>query len=102
MIELTEKEKQSLGKYGTMRMRYLKEYQPLVWNEMALSGQLYPHLREVEDTANQRLERMMEQMAKEAGATEELKARDQMKWVGLMNSLKAQVEEMIYSELIYD
>ena len=61
----------------------------------------YAHLREVEDAANDLLDGMMPGMAKAAGATEELKARDPMRWVGLMNCRKAQVEEIIFVELVY-
>ena len=65
-----------LGKYGRMRKAYLKEHRRLIYNQMLLSGSLFPHLQEVDETAHQRLEQMMPQLAKEAGATEELKARD--------------------------
>ena len=91
----------SLGKYGLMRLRYLKEHRPIVWATLVMDGKLYAHLLEVEDSANNLLESMMPGMAKEAGATEELKARDPMRWVGLMNCCKAQVEEIIFSELVY-
>lgn len=91
----------SLGKYGLLRRRYLKEHRPGLYNRLALSGKLYAHLLETEDAANDLLENMMPGMAKEAGATEELKARDPMRWVGLMNCCKAQVEEIIFAELIY-
>ena len=65
-----------LGKYGRMRKAYLKERRPLIYNQMLLSGSLFPHLQEVDETAHQRLEQMMPQLAKDAGATEELKARE--------------------------
>ena len=91
----------SLGKYGLMRLRYLKEHRPIVWATLVMDGKLYAHLLEVEDSANNLLESMMPGMAKEAGATEELKACDPMRWVGLMNCCKAQVEEIIFAELIY-
>ena len=89
-----------LGKYGQMRKAYLKERRPLIYNQMLLSGSLFPHLQEVDETAHQRLEQMMPQLAKEAGATAELKARDPMQWVGLMNTCKAQAEEILMAELI--
>jgi len=73
----------------------------VLWNSLILSEQLYPHLTEIEETANRRLEQMMPQLAKAAGVTEELKASDPMKWVGLMNDLKTQAEEVILKELIY-
>ena len=93
--------KRGLGKYGLLRLRYLKEHRPIVWAEYVMEGKLYAHLLETEDAANDLLERMMPGMAKKAGATEELKARDPMRWVGLMDCCKAQVEEIIFAELIY-
>ena len=96
-----EPESKPLGKYGMLRKTYLQEHRPILWNQMILSETLFPHLREIDETANRRLEQMMPELMKSAGVTEELKARDQMKWVGLMNSLKAQAEEVILTELIY-
>ena len=91
-----------LGKYGRMRKTYLKENRPILYNHLLLSGKLYPHLAEIDQAARHRLEQMMPQLAKDAGATEDLKARDPMKWVGLMNTCKAQAEEVIQNELIYN
>ena len=91
----------SLGKYGLLRLRYLKEHRPIVWAELVMDGKLYAHLLEVEDAAQGLLGSMMPDMAKEAGATEDLKARDPLRWVGLMNCCKAQVEEIIFAELIF-
>ena len=100
-LTLTEQEQKPLGKYGRMRKKYLQEQRPVLWNQMILSETLYPHLREIDETASSRLEQMLPALAKEAGATEELKASDPMAWVGLMNNCKAQAEETILSELIY-
>ena len=83
-----------------MRKTYLKEHRPILYNQMLLSEKLYPHLIEIDETAQSRLEQMMPRLAKEAGATEELKASDPMKWVGLMNTCKAQAEEILMAELI--
>lgn len=92
-IEVPE---QPLGKYGRMRQKYLKEHRPILWNQMILEEALFPHLLEIEQAAQSRLEQMMPELAAEA-----LKARDPMKWVGLMNTCKAQAEEVILAELIY-
>lgn len=97
-----EPESKPLGKYGMLRKTYLQEHRPILWNQMILSETLFPHLREIDETANRRLEQMMPELMQSAGVTEELKARDQMKWVGLMNSLKAQAEEIILNELVYN
>jgi hypothetical protein len=100
-LTLTEQEQKPLGKYGRMRKKYLQEQRPVLWNQMILSETLYPHLREIDETASSRLEQMLPALAKAVGATEELKASDPMTWVGLMNSCKAQAEEVILTELIY-
>ena len=100
-LTLTRQEQKSLGKYGRMRKKYLQEYRPVLWNQMILSETLYPHLREIDETAASRMEQMLPALAKAAGATEELKASDPMTWVGLMNTCRAQAEETILNELIY-
>ena len=100
-LNLTAQPQAPLGKYGRMRKNYLKEHRPILWNQMILSETLYPHLLEIDETANRRLEQMMPELMQSAGVTEDLKASDPMKWVGLMNSLKAQAEETILAELIY-
>ena len=97
-----EPESTPLGKYGMLRKTYLQEHRPILWNQMILSETLFPHLREIDETANRRLEQMMPELMKSAGVTEELKARDQMKWVGLMNSLRNAAEETVLAELIYN
>ena len=90
-----------LGKYGQMRKTFLKENRPVLYNHLLLSGKLYLHLAEIDQTAKQRLEQMTPQLVKDAGATEGLKARDPMQWTGRMNACKAQAEEVILHELIY-
>ena len=100
-LKLTEQPEKPLGKYGRMRKAYLKEHRPLIYNQLLLTEKLYPHLLEIDETANSRLEQIMPQLAKDAGATEELKARDPMRWVGLMNTCKAQAEEILMTELIH-
>ena len=91
-----------LGKYGRMRKRYLKEQRPLLYNLLVFRGKLQTHLMEIEETAQTRLERMMAEMKEKAGVTEQLKAENQMEWVGRMNALKNQAEEILMAELIYN
>ena len=88
-----EKPARDIDKYGRMRLTYLKQHQRKLYRELVDTGKLQAHLLDINDTANEWLDRMM--LAKAAGVTEELKARDQMAWVGLMNCCKAQVEEVI-------
>lgn len=99
-LKLSEQPEKPLGKYGRMRKTYLKEHRPILYNRLLMSEKLYPHLLEIDRTANSRLEQLMPKLAQAAGVTEELKARDMMQWVGLMNSCKAQAEEILLAELI--
>ena len=89
-----------IGKYGRMRKQYLKEQRPVMYNLLVFSGKLQTHLLEIEETAQRRLEQMMSEMKEKAGLTEKLKAENQMLWVGQMNALKAQAEEILMNELI--
>ena len=100
-LKLTEQPEKPLGKYGRLRKAYLKEHRPLIYNQLLLTEKLYPHLIEIDETAQSRLEQMMPQLAKDAGATEQLKASDPMRWVGLMNTCKARAEEILMAELIH-
>ena len=100
-LKLTEQPEKPMGKYGRMRKAYLKDHRPLIYNQLLLTEKLYPHLIEIDETAQSRLEQMMPQLAKDAGATEQLKASDPMRWVGLMNTCKAQAEEILMAELIH-
>ena len=90
-----------LGKYGRMRERYLREHRHLLYSTMLLGGRLDEHLHEIDAAAQRRMDQLMRQMAETAGITEALKVRDPMRWVGEMNAIKAQAEEMIFEELIY-
>ena len=101
-IGLSEAATENLGKYGRMRKQYLQAHKQELYNSLLLSGTLHTHLLEIDHTARKRLELMMPEMAKAAGATEDLRARDPLRWAGLMNTCKAQVEEVILSELIWD
>ena len=90
-----------LGKYGHLRLHYLQDHKSELYAALLMEGRLFAHLLEVEDAANELLDSMIPGMAKDAGATEELKARDPMSWVGLMNNCKARVEEIIFAALVY-
>lgn len=100
-LKLSEQPEAPIGKYGRMRQRYLKEHRPGLYSSLILSEKLYPHLLEIDRAAQERLDTMLPHMMEAAGVTEELKARDPMRWVRLMNTLKAQIEETIFAELIW-
>ena len=91
--------KNPLGKYGRMRLNFLKQQHPVLYNTMLLSGSLYPHLMEVEQTAESRMQQMMTELLAKSPAPD--KEQNQMAWVQHMNSLKAQAEELVLNELIY-
>ena len=91
--------KTPLGKYGRMRRNYLKQYRPVLYNSMLLNGTLYPHLMELEQTAESRMQQMMAELLKQNPAPD--KAQNQLMWVQHMNSLKAQAEVLVMTELIY-
>ena len=90
-----------IGKYGRMRREYLREHRPVLFGLMVQNGTIFDHLIETEDAAQSRLEAIVPALAKAAEATEALKAADQLKWVGIMNTCKAQAEEVIFQEIIF-
>ena len=91
----------TIGKYGLLRRKYLQEHRRALFTNLLTSGKLTEHLLEIEQTARSRVEQITEQMAKAEGVTEQMKATDQMKWVGLMNSIRQAAEETVLAELIY-
>ena len=91
--------KTPLGKYGRLRRTYLKDHRPVLYNTMLLNGSLYPHLLEVEQNAAAMKEHLMTELLVKNPAPD--KAKNQMQWVQHMNSLKAQAEELVLTELIY-
>ena len=95
-------ETEPIGRYGRMRQKYLREHRPVLWNRLVLTGTLYKHLHEIEQAAQSRINLMLPKLAEATGATEALKAADPLKWTGLMNACKAQAEEVVLSELIYN
>ena len=99
---LTMPEMEPIGRYGRMRQKYLRENRQVLWNHLVLTGTLYDHLHEIETAALCRIDLMLPKLAEAAGATETLKAADPMKWTGLMSACKAQAEELVLSELIYN
>ena len=97
-IELEPTEKRPLGKYGRMRRAYLQENNTLLYNHLILTGKLFPHLWEIQETATARMEQLMTELLKQNPAPD--KKTNQLAWVQHMNMLKAQAEELITSELI--
>ena len=98
---LSVPEAPKVGKYGMLRRSYLRKHRNGLYTGMLLSGELNSHLEEIDRQATEMVERLTEQMATQQGVTERLKASDQMKWVGLMNNIKASAEEVAMKELVY-
>lgn len=100
-LVLEETEVQSIGKYGRMHKRYLKEYQPALYSNLLLTGTLFEHLTEIDKACEEQMELLTKQMAQREGVTEALKAADQMEWVRRMNSIRNRAEEIVLRELVY-
>ena len=100
VLTLSSEEQRPIGKWGRMHRDYLKEYRPILYNDMILSGQLWTYLADLNEQAQERLSLIVEQMKASEGVTEELKAADQMAWVGAMNSIRNRAEEIILREMI--
>ena len=93
-------EERPIGKYGRMHREYLKEHNPMMFNDLVLEGQLWTYLADLNEQAQERLSLIVEQMKAAEGVTEELKAADQMAWLGAMNSNHNRAEEIVIHELV--
>ena len=96
-----EDENLPIGKYGLLRKSYLKEHKHGCYSSLLLAGKLDTHLAEIEHSCNERIERLMTQLARREGVTDTLKAADQMEWIRQMNSIRERAEEIVLSELVY-
>ena len=94
-------EERPIGKYGRMHREYLKEHNPMRFNDLVLAGQLWSYLADLNEQAQSRLQRIIEQMKAAEGVTDELKAANQMAWVGALNSIRNRAEEIVLKEIIY-
>ena len=90
-----------LNKYGRMRLKYLKEHKKADYTIMLIDGTLNAHLEEIQETADNRIEQIISELKSKSNLTEDMKNTDMLYWVGTMNSIKAQAEEIVFSELIY-
>ena len=96
-----EEDAPAYGKYGRMRLTYLKEHRPALYTSLLLSGKLNAHLNEIDEAANAQMELLIKQMAAAQGITEKLKAKDQMAWVGAMENIRSAMEEIVLKKLLY-
>ena len=99
-LTLTE-ESRPIGRWGRMHRDYLREHKPIQYNCLLLSGKLWTYLADLDEQAQDRLERIIDQMKATEGITEALKASDPMAWVQHRNNIRTRAEEIVREELIY-
>ena len=95
-------ENRPIGRWGRMHRDYLEQHHPILFNDLVLSGQLWTYLADLNEQAQERLSLIIDQLTAFEGITEELKAADQMAWVGAMNGIRNRAEEIILREMIYE
>ena len=100
-LVMPEQEKITLNKYGRMRLNYLKENKKAEYSIMLMDGTLNSHLKEIQETATERVEKIIKQLKLKSNLTEDMKNTDMLYWVGMMNNFKNQAEEIVFNELIY-
>ena len=100
-LTLPKQEQVPLNKYGIMRLNYLKEYKYIEYITMLMNGTLNTHLKEVQEAIQNRVEQAINELKTQANLTEKAKAESQLYWVGTMNAIKQQSEEIAYQELLY-
>src|SRR5699024_7209562 len=94
-------DKRPIGRWGRLHKEYLKNYRPILYQSLLLSGKLYTILADLDEQANERCRLIVQQMAQAEGITEELKAAAPVRWVQAMNSIRSRAEEIIQAEMIY-
>ena len=100
-LVIEEQEKITLNKYGRMSLNYLKEHKKAEYAIMLMDGTLNSHLKEIQETATERVKQIIKQLKVKTNLTEDMKNTDMLYWVGMMNNFKNQAEEIVFNELIY-
>jgi len=100
-LSLSEEE-QPIGLWGQRHLRYIREYRKALYNSLQLSGKLNSYLADIDQQAEDMFSRLVGQMAQQQGVTEQIKASDQMMWVGKMNNIQASATEIVNQELIFE
>ena len=100
-LKLEQEEKVQLNKYGLLRLDYLKKHKKAELSIMFMDMTLNKHLKEVQELAQARVNELVEQLKSKSGLTEDMKNTDMLYWVGTMNAIKNQAEEIVLKELIY-
>lgn len=99
-LVVSEEEPATYGRFGRMQLKYLKEHRRVAYINLKTSGHLTHHLNEIDREANEMLHLLIEQMAQAQGITEQLKAEDQITWVGAMNNIRSAAEEVVLRDII--
>ena len=99
-LKLSE-EHRPIGRWGRMHRDYLKEYRPVIFNQLVLSGNLWTYLADINEQAQQRMEVLVKRMMAAEGVTEKLKETNQMEWIRRITNISNQAEEVIQNQLIY-
>ena len=100
-ISVPDTKEYNIGKYGRLHKKFIKGNYPGYYTTLLMSGKLFDYLEKIDLRAKNELNRLIPLLAEQQGVTEQLKAENQLKWAGLMNNIKAQVEEKIYAEIVY-
>lgn len=100
-LMLNEPDIAPIGMWGRKHQQYLKEHCPMLYSDLVLSGGLHSYLADIDTQARNKLHLLVTQLAEKEGINEQLKAQDQMAWVGAMNNIRNRAEEIILQELIY-
>ena len=100
-LVLDEARTSPISMWGRKHQQYLKEHRPVLYSDLVLSGKLHSYLADIDAQARNKLHLLVTQLAEKEGINEQLKAQDQMAWVGAMNNIRNRAEEMILQELIY-
>ena len=101
MLEISEQTNYEIGKYGHLHLDFIKKHRRGTYTTLLTEGCLNEHLHNIDEQAHEQMDLHIAQMAKQMGATEELKATDPMRWVQMMNNIKASAEETVLKEVVY-
>ncbi len=100
-LYLPKQPSKSIGKYGRLRLNYLKDFKKGLYTELLISGTLKQHLLDIDENANSRVNLLIKQFTKVENVNEELKATNQLEWVQAMNNIKNRAKEIVFNEIIY-
>ena len=100
-LVLDEEDTKPIGMWGRKHLRYIKEHRKALYTTLLISGKLNSHLAQVDNRATEMFDRLLKQLAEKEGITEQVKAQDQMAWVGAMNNIRNAAEEIVLYEFIY-